>query len=78
MARPFSFQSEQKYVSSNKPAVPVSPIRRRVRRLQWVVAIGLMLFVFIYEIGISPWIQTQLGDGYHIATDIAIYGIVGP
>lgn len=78
MARPFSFQSEQRNVASNKAAVPLSPIRRRVRRMQWVVAIGLMLFVFIYEIGISPWIQAQLGDGYHIATDIAIYGIVGP
>jgi hypothetical protein len=78
MSRPFESQSKQIMAQSAKMVEPLSPVRQRVSRLQWLISIGLFAFVLIYEFGISRSIDTYLGSSYHVAIDIAIYGIVGP
>jgi signal transduction histidine kinase len=78
MSRPFELQAKSMTAQSDGSPVALSPVRRRVRRLQWLISIGLFVFVLIYEFGISQWIESRFGPGYHIAIDIAIYGIAGP
>ena len=53
-------------------------VLRRVRSLQRVIPIGLMLLVVIYEIGPARWILEGVGEDYHLATEILIYGLIGP
>lgn len=53
-------------------------LRRRVRLLQRVIPIGLMLLVVIYEIGPARWILERVGEDYHLTADILIYGLIGP
>jgi len=53
-------------------------LRRRVYVLMRVIPVGLLMFVLIYEFGLSSWIQTHFGSSAHIITDIVIYGLVGP
>ncbi len=71
-----------KFRSANSKAgkidLPLSPVRRRVYVLMRVIPIGLLLFVLVYEFGLSNWIQSHFGSGYHIGADIVIYGMVGP
>lgn len=79
MAQPFERQqSSSMAAQAARSAGPVTPVRRRVRRLQWLISIGLFAFVLIYEVGISHWIGFQFGPSYQVLIDIVIYGIVGP
>lgn len=60
-----------------KPLLPISVVRRRLRWLQIVVPLGLMLLVIVYELGPSHWIEDGLGVSHFVA-EILLYGTVGP
>jgi|CXWL01.1.fsa_nt_gi signal transduction histidine kinase len=60
------------------PSLPLPTIRRRFGLLRWLLPLGLLLFVFAYEVGPSRWIHDNLGDAYHFAAEILLYGTVGP
>ncbi len=55
-----------------------SSVRRRIRILQWIVPLGLVLLVVIYEIGPARWILERFGEAYHLIAEIAVYAVVGP
>lgn len=46
--------------------------------LQWMVPLGLVLLVVIYEIGPARWILESLGEERHLIAEIAVYAVVGP
>jgi signal transduction histidine kinase len=78
MTRPVGFQAKQVAERPDKNTLPLSPVRRGLRRAQWLISISLFAFVVSYELGLSQWIELRLGSSYHIVIDILIYGIVGP
>ncbi len=78
MSRLFSWRTRPHPTQSREAKLPISVLRQRVRRLQGIVFSGLVLFVLVYEFGISQWIEIEFGTGYHVMADILIYGIVGP
>ena len=63
-----------------KPAQPqtLSGLRRWLGVLQFVIPIGLVLLVVVYEIGPAEWIYQQLGAADHFIAEIVFYGSVGP
>lgn len=56
----------------------LSAIRRRIRLLQKLVPIGLLLLVVVYEIGPARWLHDRLSAGSHFVAEIMVYGAVGP
>jgi signal transduction histidine kinase len=60
------------------PSLPLSTIRRRFGLLRWLLPVALLLFVVAYEVGPSRWIHDNLGDAFHFAAEIVLYGTVGP
>jgi hypothetical protein len=55
-----------------------SALRRRLRRLQFMVPIGLLLFVALYELGPAQWIHVVAGETYDFVIEIVVFGIFGP
>jgi len=53
-------------------------IRRKFRLLKWLIPLGLVLLVVVYELGPSRWVYNSLGFTYHLAIEILIFGSVGP
>jgi len=46
--------------------------------LQWMVPLGLVLLVVIYQLGPARWILTSLGVEQHLIAEILVFAIVGP
>jgi signal transduction histidine kinase len=71
-----------KFRSANSRAAkidrPLSSLRRRVHVLMLMIPIGLILFVLIYEVGLSEWFRAQFGANFHFVAEVVIYGLVGP
>lgn len=65
-------------LDSERLPLPLPTIRRRFGLLRWLLPLGLLLFVVAYEVGPSRWIHDNLGDAYHFAAEIVLYGTVGP
>ena len=55
-----------------------SILRRRLRRLQFIVPVGLFLLVLVYELGPAEWIHTFVGESYHMLAELLVYGTIGP
>jgi hypothetical protein len=53
-------------------------IRRKLRLLKFLIPLGLVLLVIVYELGPSLWIYNSLGFSYHLLVEILIFGSVGP
>ena len=46
--------------------------------LQWMLPLGLVLFVVIYQIGPARWILESLGVEPHLIAEIIVFAVVGP
>ena len=46
--------------------------------LQWMVPLGLVLVVVIYQIGPARWILESLGEEQHLIAEILVFAVVGP
>ena len=58
---------------------PIVPrLRQRVGLLKWLIPVGLMFLVAVYEIGPAQWIYAQGGEIFEIVADVLIFGTVGP
>jgi signal transduction histidine kinase len=55
-----------------------SSVRRRIRVLQWVVPLGLVLAVVIYQLGPARWVLETFGLERHLIAEILIFAVVGP
>ncbi len=51
---------------------------QQLRRWRWLLPLGLMFLVVLYEIGPSRWIYAHFGFTYHLAAEILIFGTIGP
>lgn len=65
-------------LASERLPLPLPTIRHRFGLLRWLLPLGLLLFVVAYEVGPSRWIHDNLGDAFHFAAEIVLYGTVGP
>ncbi|MFN8596545.1 MAG: histidine kinase dimerization/phosphoacceptor domain-containing protein [Anaerolineae bacterium] len=55
-----------------------STLRRRLRRLQFVIPLGLFVLVVLYELGPAEWIHQAAGESYHMLAELLVYGTIGP
>src|SRR3989304_3611619 len=53
-------------------------LRRRVDHLRWLLPLSLALMSVLYQLGPAAWIHDRLSHGLHYASEIALYGLVGP
>ena len=53
-------------------------LRERVGLLKWLIPVGLMFLVAVYEFGPAQWIYAQGGLKSLIVADVLIFGTVGP
>ena len=58
------------------PLVP--RLRQRVGLFKWLIPLGLMFLVALYELGPGQWIYAQGGINSRTVTDVLIFGTVGP
>lgn len=68
---------------STSPSQPVrpGPFGRpyvHLATLRWLIPLGLLALVVVFEIGPSRWIYNQLGPTAHLVAEIALYGTIGP
>jgi signal transduction histidine kinase len=56
----------------------LTSFRQQLKVFKWLIPIGLMLLVVLYEIGPSRWIFEGFGFTYHLSIEILIFGTVGP
>lgn len=52
--------------------------RRQLRILKWLIPIGLVVLVVVYEIGPSRWVYQGWGFNAHLLIEILLFGTVGP
>jgi signal transduction histidine kinase len=69
--------AQQTVENMDTPASP-STLRRRLHQLQFVVPIGLLVFVALYELGPAQWIHAAAGETYDFLVEIAVFGLIGP
>ena len=55
-----------------------STFRRNLRLIKWLIPLGLVLLVIVYEVGPSRWVYNGLGFTYHLVAEIFLFGTVGP
>ncbi len=66
-------------MSKSKPSpIELSALRRRMRRLQFIVPLGLFVLVALYELGPAEWIHKVGGESYHMLAELVVYGTIGP
>ena len=53
-------------------------LQQRVGLLKWLIPVGLMFLVAVYEFGPAQWIYAQGGLKSQIVADVLIFGTVGP
>ena len=53
-------------------------LRRRVDHLRWLLPLSLALMSVLYQLGPAAWIHDRLSHALHYASEIALYGLVGP
>jgi hypothetical protein len=58
--------------------VTLSAVRRRLGVLRWLVPAAMFILVVLYEAGPARWILNTYGAGYHLAAELAVYGLLGP
>ena len=46
--------------------------------LQWLVPLGLVLLVVMYQLGPARWILASLGVEQHLMAEIVVFAVVGP
>jgi signal transduction histidine kinase len=46
--------------------------------LKWLMPLGLLALVVVYEVGPSRWLHDSLGAPYHFLAESLIYGTIGP
>lgn len=63
---------------SRKTPPSLTALRRQVLALRRWVPLALALIVIAYELGPSRWVHDQLGADSHFATEILVYGTIGP
>ncbi len=52
--------------------------RNQISLLRWLIPVGLLLLVIVYEIGPARWINDRWGYTYHMLAEILVFGTVGP
>jgi hypothetical protein len=52
--------------------------RRQLQILKWLIPIGLVILVVLYEIGPSRWTYQGWGFNIHLPVEIILFGTVGP
>ncbi len=62
----------------NRLSPLVSRLRQRVGLLKWLIPVGLMFLVAVYELGPAQWIYARFGIKSLIVADVLIFGTVGP
>jgi signal transduction histidine kinase len=55
-----------------------SSVRRRIRTLQWMAPLGLVLLVVVYQLGPARWILETFGLEQHLVAEIFVFAVVGP
>jgi signal transduction histidine kinase len=53
-------------------------LRQGLRRMKWLIPLGMVALVVAFELGPVVWIHNRLGQFYHLLSEIAFYGTVGP
>ena len=56
----------------------VARLRERIGLLKWLIPVGLMFLVTVYEFGPAQWIYAQGGLQSRTVADVLIFGTVGP
>lgn len=63
----------------NQEPAPSDPnLRRRVAAMRWLVPLGLLVLVVIFELGPSRWLEEAFGHSAHFVAEVAVYGTIGP
>jgi len=52
--------------------------RRQLQTLKWLIPVGLVIVVVLYEIGPSRWTYQGWGFSIHLLVEIILFGTVGP
>jgi hypothetical protein len=81
MVSPRSDTAEAPVASSERSdrlGVTLSAVRRRLGILRWVVPAAMFMLVVLYEAGPARWILNTYGPSYHLAAELAVYGLLGP
>jgi signal transduction histidine kinase len=60
------------------PTILPTKINERIRLLRWLLPMVTAVLVAVYELGLAPWIHTEVSHRYHILIDILFYGSIGP
>jgi signal transduction histidine kinase len=62
-----------------RPRLPIlTNFRQQLRVFKWLIPLGLMMLVVVYEVGPSRWIFEAYGFNFHLLIEILIFGTVGP
>jgi hypothetical protein len=64
--------------NSDRLGVTLSAVHRRLGLLRWVVPSAMFVLVVLYEAGPARWILNTYGPTYHLAAEMALYGLLGP
>ena len=70
--------TNQSITFSKRSTVGPSTLRRRLRRLQFVIPLGLFVLVVLYELGPAEWLHRVVGESYHLLAELVVYGTIGP
>ena len=58
-------------------ALSLVTVRERLHLLRWLVPLGLILLVLLYEAGPARW-TAEMGRPYHVLLEIFLFALVGP
>lgn len=56
----------------------LTSFHQQLKVFKWLIPIGMMLLVVVYEVGPSRWTYESFGFTYHLLIEILIFGTVGP
>jgi hypothetical protein len=62
----------------DKGVLSITGLRPQMDLLKWVVPLGLMLLVVVYQLGPAYWIHQELGYTYHLLIETLLFAAVGP
>lgn len=51
---------------------------QRMNVLRWLIPIGLLAVVVVFQLGPARWIEVQFGANAHFLTEVVVYGSIGP
>src|SRR5690606_22898078 len=63
--------------NTSRAPLPIGDLRQRLNQLRWLVPLGLLALVILYEAWPARWLHDTYGYRGHLLGAVAVYGTVG-